>query len=364
MKKAALFFDRSYVDAHFCFTELAKHLADSGYLVDLYHLANPYNSPPVFFNDKIRVFNFPESKFQKIEFWAKIKFRKDYKYSVIFGTPIKGIWLAYKVAKNQRIPLIYLADEIFDPKTKFHKNINWKRDKLKDIKANKFATASIALSKKRFFYQKKTNSLPDDHKHFVIPNAPAGKAERLKSNYFRDIFNINDDKPIILFIGTINWKLAKKIFNETKNYKNKDYHIVFHGRTKGLIGEKHPFIKISDMPLPSNLINFAVSSADIGLVLYDKDVEQEYNNGETGGKIGTYLKNNLPVIAGNLDILYTFEKENVGIFWNGKEDIDKIIKKALLKKEEMIKNIPGYYKKNYNYSYFFESLKKFLNEKK
>jgi len=363
MKKAALFFDRSYVDAHFCFTELAKHLADSGYIVDLYHLGNPYNPPPVFFNDKIRVFNFPQSKFQKVEFWIKLKLYKDFKYSVVFGTPVKGIWLAYKVAKSQKIPLIYLADEIINPETKFFDGFDYVKDKKKDIKANKYATATIALSERRYLYQKRINSLSDTHKYFVIPNAPAGKSEKLKSNYFRDIFNITDNKPIILFIGSINWKLARKVFEETKNYKDKDYHIIFHGRSKNQMGnEKHPFIKISDTPLPSYLINYAFSSADIALVLYDKSSLAEAENGETGGKIGTYLKNRLPVIAGNLELFKDFEINNVGVFWDGKEDIDTLIKKILSLKTDISKNIPKFYEQNYNYSNYFNLLKSFLNE--
>ncbi len=364
MKKIALLFDRGYVDAHFCFTELAKHLVDNGFLVDLFYIANPYNPAPAFYNDKIRIFSFPLSKFQKFEFWTKVKFYKEHKYCAVFGTPIKGVYLAYKVAKSQKIPLIYLADEVYDPKTKSYSGIDYDKDKKKDIKANKYAKATIALSKEYFDYQKKINNLPNTHKFFIIPNSPAGKAKRLRSNYFRDIFNINDSKPIILFIGTIYWRLAQKIYEETKNYKDKDYHIIFHGRTKGLIGDKkHPFIKTSDTPLPSNLVNYAVSSADIGLVLYDKNNIGEYYSGKTSGKSTSYLKNKIPIIAGNIEFFKDFEeKENIGIFWNGKDDIDKIITKAISKKEEMSKNIPNFYEKNYDYSKFFKPFNIFLKE--
>ena len=362
MKRAALFFDRTYIDAHFCFSELARHLADRGFLVDLYHLTNPYNPPPVFYNDKIRILDFPLSRFQKTEFWTKINFYRDYKYSVVFGTPVRGAWLGYKVAKKQGIPLIYLADEIINPETKHFAGIDYVKDKKKDIIANKYATATIALSEKRFFYQKKVNSLPDNHKFFVIPNAPAGKAEKLRSNFFRDFLNIDNYKPIILFIGSINWRLAKKIYEITKNYKDKPYNIVFHGRTKNQAGDEHPFIKISDTPLPGYLLNYAISSADLGLVLYDKNSTAEAENGETGGKIATYLKNKLPLIAGNLALFKDFEKNNVGIYWDGETDLDAIIFKALAKMNEMTENIPDYYEKHFNYSDYFSIFLKFLKK--
>jgi len=363
MKRIGLFFDRSYVDAHSCFRELAMQFAGKGFLVDLYHISNPYNPAPVFFNDKIRVYDFPRSKFEKLEFWYKYFLSEDKKYDVLIGTPVEGGRLAYHLARKKKIPLVYLADEILDPVVKYHKIENWDSVKKTDIKINNFATCTIALGEERYQYQKKINKLESNHKYFVIPNSESGPSKRLKSNYFRDIFNIEDRKPIILFIGTMNWNLAKVIFEQTKKYKDKNYHIVFHGRTHGLIGEgDHPFIKISKTPLPSNLLNYAVSSADLGLVLYDKSIEQEKNNGWTGGKIGTYLKNELPLIAGNLDEFKKFETQNVGICWDGIEEIDVAINKAISQSEHMRQSIPSFYKDNCDYKSFFEPFYDFILE--
>ena len=96
-KKIALFFDRTYVDAHYCFTELAKSLSKDGFMVDLYHIANPFNPSPAFYDDNIRVLPFPLNKFQKAEFWYRIFNSKVHQYSAAIGTPVKGAWLAYKL---------------------------------------------------------------------------------------------------------------------------------------------------------------------------------------------------------------------------------------------------------------------------
>ena len=47
-----------------------------------------------------------------------------------------------------------------------------------------------------------------------LPNGQAGAAIKLRSNYFRDIFNLEDRKPILLFAGTLNWNLARRIYEE------------------------------------------------------------------------------------------------------------------------------------------------------
>ena len=73
-KKIALFFDRTYVDAHACFTELAKQLANSGYEVDVYCILNSFNPAPAFYNSKIRVLPFPLSKFERMQFFYKLNF--------------------------------------------------------------------------------------------------------------------------------------------------------------------------------------------------------------------------------------------------------------------------------------------------
>lgn len=365
MKKIALFFDRYYIDAHACFTELIKHLVETGYHIDLYYHANPYNPPPVFYDDRIRLFQIPTLKYHFVEFWGKMRLMKEKKYTATIGTPINGAWLAHKVSKQQNIPMFYLADEIFDPEVRYHEVDNWDEAKKKDITANKAATATIALGEERYQYQKKVNGLNENHRYFIIPNTWAGEVKKRRSCYFRDFFNIDDKKPIVLFIGTLNWKLAQKIMETTRHLDPEEtpYHIVFHGRSVGMMGEdKHEFIKISRLPLPSYLMGYAVSSADIGLVLYDKDIEQERNNAWTGGKIATYLKNQLPVIAGNVDEFRRFEQARIGLYWDGEEPIDKMIRQMIKQMPAMSARIPAYYKQHLEYSQYFSVFEHFLKE--
>ncbi len=362
MKRIALFFDRTYVDAHFCFTELARHLAKNEFQVDLFHLSNPYNLAPNFFEPNISVRQFPQGKLEKLVFTYRRWFTDELKYDAIIGTPIHGAVLGCRLAKEQGVPFFYLADEIFDPLTRYHKLENWGKAKSLDKKANQSALASIVLGEDRFTYQKKVNSLSDSHRHFLIPNSPSGEVKKLQSHYFRDVFEIRDEKPIVLFIGTLNWNLARTIYEETREYKDKDYHLVFHGRTQGLMAQNkpHPFIKVSKEPLPSSLLNYAISSADLGLVLYDQSIPQESNNGWTGGKIGTYFKNGLPVIAGNLDSFRQFETNGVGAFWDGKTELDLMIKSTLAKTDFLQKNIPAFYNLHYRYEKFFAPFLTFL----
>lgn len=363
MKRIALFFNKTYIDAHSCFTELAKHLSASGYEVDLYFILNSYNPPPAFYDPKIRFLIFPRSRFELADFWYKLYFAKDRKYCAVIGTPFEGTFLAYSVSKTFNIPLIYLADEVFNTNLERHAVPNYEKLKLRDIKVNQHAAATIALGQERYTYQKEINKLSVDHKHFVIPNAPAGQSVKLKSNYFRDVFNITDQKPIVLFIGTLGWNLAKELFELAKQFKDKPYHVIFHSRTLGQMGnEEHPFIKISHKPVPSEMLNYVVSSADIGLVLYDKNNKAEKENALTGGKIGTYLKNNLPLLVGNVEEFRPFEKKGLGIFLEDVNQFDSAVQK-MMNGDKVIfqQSIEKTYAMEYDYTLFYKKFELFLN---
>lgn len=364
MKKVGLFFDRTYVDAHYCFTELARKFAENGYAVDLYYTATSSNSTPTFFNEKIRVLEFPVSNFAKIEFWYKNILTKDRKYDLLIATPIFGLLLAQQVAYFQKIPLYYLADEVFDPEIQWHYIKNFDKVKAEEKRINQTCAGTIALGELRYEYQKKINDLPEAHPHFVLPNAPSGPAERIKTNFLRDLVGIQDDKPIVLFIGTMYWKLAQKVWEEARNYKDENFHMVFHMRTVGLTKdfEKHPFIHYSGLPMPQYLMNYLVSSASLGLVLYEKEDPKEARNGWTGGKIGTYLKNCMPLIAGNQDIFKHFEENGIGKFWDGRSEILPLINETLNISDSLSKNIPAFYEKEYAYDQFFPAFLKHVEK--
>jgi hypothetical protein len=361
MQRIALLFDRAYFDTQPCFMELAIQLANSGFLVDIYMPFKSNNHLPFFENNSIRILPFPDSGFQKAEYWSKIIYSKDRKYNAIIGTPVRGVWVSYNTARIQQIPYYYFADELVDHIVVNSPPGTQKKLGKRNYLANKNAIASIVLSEERFNIQKILNKIDYPHDHIVIPNAQSGDAKRLKSNYFRDYFNIEDRKPILLFIGTLGWNLAKKIYEETKNYGEREYHLIFHARTSGLMGGKsHPFIKISDIPLPGSILNYAISSVDLGLALYDKNFTQENRNGFTGGKIGTYLKNELPIIAGSAENLRLFEEKEVGVYWNGESPFDEIASKAIRNMEINRKNIPTFYRENLQYEFFFEKFKSHL----
>ena len=78
-----------------------------------------------------------------------------------------------------------------------------------------------------------------------------------------------------------------------------DWVVVFQGRfvasTNGWCDSPH--VRFSRQVLPAALLGYAVSSASIGLALYDESRTNNRLMGTASGKVSLYMKNALPVIA-------------------------------------------------------------------
>src|ERR1700693_5140470 len=169
MNKIALLFNRSHIDTQYCYMELAIQLASNGFEVDLYMINTSNNHLPFFENQNIRILPFPQSKFQKAEYWSKIIYSKDRKYKAIIGTPVTGTWIAYQTARIQKIPYYYFADELVDHLlADIPEGVRTKLEK-KNYISNRHAAATIALAEERYNAQKKINKIDYPHDHIVLP---------------------------------------------------------------------------------------------------------------------------------------------------------------------------------------------------
>ena len=147
----ALLIDRPYIETQPCYMELPIQLANSGFHVDLYMPMHSNNHLPFFENQAIRILPFPDSAFQKTEYWSKILYAKDRKYKAIIGTPVRGTWVAYKSAAIQKIPFYYFADELLEPLLKGKTGAQKMKLIRRNYIANKKAIATIALGEEKIY---------------------------------------------------------------------------------------------------------------------------------------------------------------------------------------------------------------------
>ncbi len=299
---------------------IIKSMAGLGWGVDLF--MPPHSEfPPISFPN-IRRFPFPArppiilGRMKPtckawIEFLcAQLAKRKDARcaYHIIFGIDCAGVIAASSYRHNHRIPLIYLSYEIlFTDELKTKK---WIKIKKKEKDACQNVDLVIAQDTKRIQLLSEENQT-DISKFMLLPVAPA-KGEPVRSNYLREHFDIPPEKIIVLHSGSFaEWTCANQILQSIAWWP-KDFVLAIHTRYRPTRFDpalrmirriKPPNVFLSFDPLSIEEYERLVSSADIGLALYQPVNDSPYtqrniqNIGLSSGKFSFYMKCGLPTIT-------------------------------------------------------------------
>lgn len=360
-KRICLFFDRTYVDAHPCFREMAVQFLENGWEVDLYATVNPDQPSPVFGSRGIRFYVIRHSKAGLLKLLAKMVWGR---YRAIVATPSWALYWAVRIGKLRRVPVVCLSDEVFpqEPDRNDLRRMSrsdYVRWKKKENWAHARCVLTVALGEERFLLAKKENRLPEGHAHVIVPNAPAGNGKRTPSAYYRDALNIPKDHAVLLHSGSL-WGVLLKPLAETVRRSPEPVTVVIQSRSEGpkpdWLNER---VKLSGAVLPYARMREITSSADIGLMLYDRTHPEESRNGNTAGKLGLYLSCGLPVICCNLEIFKWVEKEGCGVWVPDVASVPEAAKKIMSDYERYSRNAVRVFDRDFEYSRHF---KVFLGE--
>lgn len=147
-----------------------------------------------------------------------------------------------------------------------------------------------------------------------VPNSPLGSAERKRSNYLRERFNIPSDATIILHAGSLSvWSCVPELIKSTQDWPD-DWVLVCHVRNdwyklnQDYIHALHCLAKpgrviFSFDPLPRKEYPMLVQSADIGVAFYNVQDGSTLTKdnirhiGLSSGKLAYYLQAGLPVLV-------------------------------------------------------------------
>jgi hypothetical protein len=105
----------------------------------------------------------------------------------------------------------------------------------------------------------------------------------------------------------------------------------------------HPNLRVSPTILPADLLDYAVSSAHIGLALYDTALANTRLMGTASGKITLYMKNLLPVIATAHPSLDWIEDEGCGVLVQSLADIEQAVERIRRNYDAYAANVKRYY---------------------
>jgi hypothetical protein len=300
-----------YVDALACFREPIRYLAEHGWHVDLYTSLSPAHPAPFFGSDRIHLVPIEMTRAGAVALIARLTLRRP-KYRWIITVPQWGLHYAGTAARLAGIPMGCISDEL---KAETEATSDEKRRwKARERRAHQRCAWTMALSAERAAFIRDENRLGPAHPIFVVPNAPAGRSQRLASRYFQDVLGLPAASRLLLHAGSLWWKEAEALIGTADRWPS-DWVVVFQERFQSAPNGHRDSarIRFAGQVLPAAVLDYAVSSAAIGLALYDDASVNNRLMGTASGKVSLYLKNELPVIATRAGGFDWLEREGCGV---------------------------------------------------
>lgn len=298
-------------------------LAEKGYLVDIFTLSRQHYVPPVFSAERIAVLPLqaPPVKMRRgawrlipDAFYLPLLVRARHRrmpYACVIGVDPEGLIEAAAMAQWVRVPFAYYSLELM-----FEKELasdSARELKRRERELNRQAAFTVIQDPERGEALARENGIPMDRLVFV-PNAPLGKACRVRSSYLRDKYRLAPDTKIVLNSGSLDtWAGAHELIWSTREWPA-NWTLVCHTRYRQsyLDGEYFKALKcmgrsgrviFSTDPVDRETYPEIVRSADVGVAFYvPQDNGPSVGDnlrliGLSSGKMAYCLQAGIPVLV-------------------------------------------------------------------
>ncbi len=226
---------------------------------------------------------------------------------------------------------------------------------MRERRAHRRCAFTIALSDARGAYIRTENQLGADHEIFTVPNSAPGPAVRVRSHFYQDVLNLPPDRFLVLHSGSWWWQIHFSSIADVVRDWPADEELVFQGRLMKHFGneEPPPRMHVSPAILPSGLLDYATSSAHVGLALYAATTANQSEIGTASGKIALYMKNTLPVVTTAQPSLSWIEEEGCGVCVQDVRDIAAAIARIRSRYDEYSANAARAYDRHFDFTTAF-----------
>jgi hypothetical protein len=359
-RRAAFVIPHPYVDALACFREPIKRLADEGWLIDLFTTLSSQHCPPFFHRENVRVREIELTRAGAARLVGNLICNRP-KFDWLFAVPQWSLHYASIASALAGIPMACISDELkAEAEATSADRARWKR---RERRAHQRCAFTIAFSHERASFIRSENQLDSDHPIVIVPNSAPGPARRLVSRYYQDALAIPCDRPVLLHAGSWWWKLQFGEVEDVARLWSDPTVLVFQGRIQNHFpaSAAHPNLRFSSTVLPSEFLDYAVSSAHVGLALYDTKIANDRLMGTASGKVMVYLKNQLPVIALKHPSFDWIGREGCGLCVDALSDIGAATGRICREYPRYAANVRRVYDEQLDFTRNFEPVMALMN---
>jgi len=357
-RRVAFVIPHPYVDALACFREPIRMLADQGWVVDLYTGFSPMHPPPFFGRENVRLIPVVMSRSGAVALIRRLVCRRP-RYRWLVTVPQWGLHYGAVASRVAGIPMGCISDEL---KTESEAVTGEQREwKQRERRAHQRCRWTIALSQERADFIREENRLGPGHRIFVVPNSEPGASRRISSRYFHDVLGLPSDARLLLHAGSLWWQGADALIESTRSWAS-DWMVVFQGRHVAATNGRHDSarVRFSRQVLPAALLDYAASSASIGLALYDESRTNNRLMGTASGKVSLYMKNSLPVIATRAGGFDWIEREGCGACVSSVSEIPGAADRIWSDYDRYARNVRRYYDDTLDFTSRFQPVARLM----
>jgi glycosyltransferase involved in cell wall biosynthesis len=297
-----------------------------------------------------------------------IQITMDSKYTCFIGIEKKGLIWAGILSEIYKCPLIYYSLELYledHPEIKIYSFLR-KAEK----KYHQNSGATIIQDRLRAKALLKFNEIGSTNLLY-LPISVRGNIVKKRDDYIHQKFNINCKKKLLLYFGLIDARRFSSDLVRIANYLDDDVKLVLHGYgnqtfVKKLQSSANPDRVIFSLEFVSEeKIQNVISSADIGLALYELTNSNERLTAFSSVKVAYYLQCGVPIIAFNSEsyreLMSTYKcGELIDSIDEIPQSVEKILNQYNKYREQAFLAFKRFYDFDNNFNEFIRNFENYL----
>lgn len=198
----------------------------------------------------------------------------------------------------------------------------------------------------------------------IVPNAPCGVSKQGRSNYLREKLAIPSGLTIVLHAGMISPATCSLDLAAAAASWPDNYCLVFHERIQrdindsdlqAILSASAGKAYLSLNPVPLDQLDVVISSADIGIVVYNESLGPNFSlMAGASGKLAYYLRDGLPVVCVGEAFRQIVESYGCGVCVLGFAAVRNAVDTILADYDRYSANAKRCYSAEYEFSRHFE----------
>jgi glycosyltransferase involved in cell wall biosynthesis len=268
-------------------------------------------------------------------------------YHCLIGMEKKGLIWAGIVARRLRVPFFYHSLELYTDEGEYWRIFTENRFEFQCLRLgerlhHRNAAATIIQDPERAAVLLRANGVDRSRAQVLyVPVAVLGPPYQQRSRYLHESLGIPSDRKIILYFGHV-WERRYVLeLTQAAQHFPEDWLLVMHGPAADCtaqsirqLDQRHR-VMLSQKMVPADRVQEVIASADVGLLFYSSESQNERLTAFASEKMALYMQCGVPFLAFDYPGFRRLaEEERCGMVVRDFDQLPEAIRSVLKRWEE------------------------------